>query len=75
MLADYPEPYHGRLPGLVERALRWHRVEPDVRAEVVTLGGSAMPTQRPPIVGDGTGARFETVPARSSLRSLGRGVS
>lgn len=49
LLADYPHPYHGRLAGLVERALRWHRVAPDVRAEVSALGGMAMPTRRPPV--------------------------
>lgn len=49
LVADYPEPYHGRLLGLVERALRWHRVAPDLRAEAAALGGPSMPTQRPPI--------------------------
>jgi hypothetical protein len=49
ILADYPEPYHGPLPGLVERALRWHRVAPDLRAEVACLGGLSMPTRRPPV--------------------------
>lgn len=45
IVADYPQPYHGRLPGLVERALRWHRVAPDLRTEVAALGGVAMPTR------------------------------
>jgi hypothetical protein len=49
IVADYPQPYHGRLPGLVERALRWHRVAPDIRAEVTALGGVAMPTRLPPV--------------------------
>jgi hypothetical protein len=49
VLADYPEPYHGQLPGLVERALRWHRVAPDLRIEVSELGGLSMPTRLPPV--------------------------
>jgi hypothetical protein len=49
LVADYPQPYHGRLVGLAERALRWHRVAPDLRAEVTALGGVAMPTRRPSV--------------------------
>src|SRR5262249_13190408 len=48
LLADYPAPYHGQLSGLVERALRWHHVAPDLRIEVSELGGLSMPTQLPP---------------------------
>src|SRR5262249_18345501 len=48
-LADYPEPYHGPLAGLVERALRWHRIAPDLRVEVAELGGLSMPTRPPPV--------------------------
>jgi hypothetical protein len=49
IVADFPEPHCGRLSGLVERALRWHRVAPDLRAEAAALGGTGMPTRRPPV--------------------------
>jgi len=49
IVADYPEAYLGRFPGLVERALRWHRVAPDLRAEVQALGGASMPTRQLPV--------------------------
>jgi hypothetical protein len=49
IVADFPDPHRGRLLGLVERALRWHRVAPDLRTEVAALGGATMPTRRPPV--------------------------
>ena len=50
-IADCPEVYQGRLPGLARRAIRWHqdahlRVR---RSEVDRLGGRDAPTARPPI--------------------------
>jgi hypothetical protein len=49
LLADYPRPGGRRLAALVERALRWHRVAPDVREELQAAGGLSAPTVRPPV--------------------------
>jgi hypothetical protein len=47
---DYPDPHHGNVVGLAERAVRWHR---DQRQEIVdqTIAryGHGRPLPRPPI--------------------------
>jgi hypothetical protein len=48
-VADYPEPYGGRLGGLVERAVRWHERTPETRAVLEREGGVERPTARPPV--------------------------
>jgi hypothetical protein len=51
-LCDHPEPYHGNLPGLVERVIRWHRqVHERERLEerIAELGGCDQPAIPPPI--------------------------
>ncbi len=66
-LCDYPEPYHGTLAGLAQRAIRWHRqVHERQRLEqlVRSLGGPDRPTARPPIP-------LPTVPGITFLATVG----
>jgi len=48
-VADCPEPFGGRLAGLVDRALRWHRLDAREREDVHDAGGIDAPARRPPI--------------------------
>lgn len=50
-LADYPEPHFGRLGGLADKAIRWHRDAPLREAEqtIAALGGPEQATELPPI--------------------------
>jgi hypothetical protein len=50
-LCDYPEPFHGTFPGLVERVIRWHRrahEREQLERQVRRLGGYDQPTALPP---------------------------
>jgi hypothetical protein len=51
-LCDHPEPYHGNLPGLADRVIRWHqRAHERERLErrIDRLGGHNQAAVRPPI--------------------------
>lgn len=53
LISDYPEPHHGRLGGLLKKAIRWDKCRycnPQILQEVLDeLDGAATPTARPPI--------------------------
>jgi hypothetical protein len=59
-LADYPGRCNGRLGGLVDRAVRWHRIAPDERTILAAAGVLDTPTRRPPV----------TLPATAGIRFL-----
>jgi hypothetical protein len=58
-LADYPEPHHGRLGGLVDKAIRWHRdgVAEEARKIVEELGTDT-PVAQPNVLPAIPGVRF-----------------
>ncbi len=64
-LADYPDPHRGRIGGLVDKAIEWHRdmQARQIEATVRKLGADT-PTARPPILPELPGVRFlDTVEA------------
>ncbi len=48
-ISDYPGDCRGRLGGLVDRAIRWHRAGPDARVIIERIGETDTPTARPPV--------------------------
>jgi hypothetical protein len=58
-LADYPERHRGRLGGLVDKAIRWHRHDvADVAQREVERLGADTPTARPQALPEIPGVRF-----------------